>query len=78
MSDNQINPKLVEAIGYFGSLLSCITFVPQVYLTWQTKNVDSCIVWLVYANLIKSKPVLVANTIVLTLSLMLLYFKLTF
>jgi MtN3 and saliva related transmembrane protein len=90
MSDKQINPKLVEAIGYFGSLLSCITFIPQVYLTWQTKNVASlsilmilivnfsCIVWLVYGYLIQSKPVLMANTIVLTLSLILLYFKLTF
>jgi MtN3 and saliva related transmembrane protein len=90
MSDKQTNPKIVEAIGYFGSLLSCITFVPQVYLTWQTRNVDSlsilmilivnfsCIVWLVYGYLIQSKPVLMANTIVLTLSLILLYFKLTF
>ncbi len=90
MSDKQINPKLVEAIGYLGSFLSCVTFIPQVYLTWQSKNVASlsllmilivnfsCIVWLTYAYLIKSKPVLVANTIVLTLSLMLLYFKLTF
>ena len=90
MNKKEINPKLVEAIGYFGSLLSCVTFVPQVYLTWETKNVESlsllmilivnfsCIVWLTYAYLIKSKPVLVANTIVLILSLMLLYFKLTF
>lgn len=90
MSSKEINPKLVEAIGYLGSLLSCITFIPQVYLTWQTKNVTSlsllmilivnfsCIVWLCYAYLIKSKPVLVANSIVLTLSLMLLYFKLTY
>ncbi|NQW78634.1 MAG: hypothetical protein HQ449_04910 [Chitinophagaceae bacterium] len=90
MNKKEINPKLVEAIGYFGSLLSCITFVPQVYLTWETKNVESlsllmiiivnfsCIVWLTYAYLIQSKPVLVANTIVLILSLMLLYFKLTF
>ncbi|MEY4050988.1 MAG: hypothetical protein RL262_1822 [Bacteroidota bacterium] len=90
MNKKEINPKLVEAIGYLGSLLSCVTFIPQVYLTWQTKNVESlsllmilivnfsCIVWLTYAYLIKSKPVLVANTIVLTLSLMLLYFKLTF
>ena len=90
MSSKEINPKLVEAIGYLGSLLSCITFIPQVYLTWQTKNVTSlsllmilivnfsCIVWLSYAYLIKSKPVLVANSIVLTLSLILLYFKLTY
>lgn len=90
MSNKSIHPKLVEAIGYLGSFLSCVTFIPQVYLTWQSKNVESlsllmilivnfsCIVWLTYAYLIKSKPVLVANTIVLTLSLMLLYFKLTF
>nr|MBP6000445.1 PQ-loop repeat-containing protein [Sediminibacterium sp.] len=41
MSEKQINPKLVEAIGYFGSFLSCVTFIPQVYLTWESKNVES-------------------------------------
>lgn len=90
MNNKEINPKLVEFIGYLGSLLSCITFVPQVYQTWQTKSVGdlnlimilivttSTIVWLIYAYLIKSKPVLVANSIVFLLSLMLLYFKLTY
>ena len=90
MSNKEINPKLVEFIGYLGSLLSCITFVPQVYQPWQTKSVGdlnlimilivttSTIVWLTYAYLIKSKPVLVANSIVFILSLMLLYFKLTY
>jgi MtN3 and saliva related transmembrane protein len=89
-ADNKINPKLIESIGYLGSLLSCITFVPQVYLSWKSHSVGdlslimvlivnfSCIVWLTYAYLIKSRPVLIANTIVLILSLMLLYFKLTF
>ena len=90
MSKKEINPKLVEAIGYLGSLLSCVTFVPQVYLTWQLHSAKdlsllmilivnfSCIVWLTYAYLIKSRPVMIANTIVLILSLMLLYFKLTY
>ena len=90
MNNKEISPKLVEFIGYLGSLLSCITFVPQVYQTWQTKSVGdlnlimilivttSTIVWLIYAYLIKSKPVLVANSIVFLLSLMLLYFKLTY
>ncbi|MEN9382227.1 MAG: hypothetical protein RI940_1110 [Bacteroidota bacterium] len=90
MSNKEINPKLVEAIGYLGSLLSCVTFIPQVYLTWQLHSAKdlsllmilivnfSCMVWLTYAYLIKSRPVLIANTIVLILSLMLLYFKLTF
>ena len=90
MSNKEINPKLVEAIGYLGSLLSCVTFIPQVYLTWQLHSAKdlsllmilivnfSCMVWLTYAYLIKSRPVLIANTIVLILSFMLLYFKLTF
>ena len=90
MIENKINAKLVEAIGYLGSLLSCITFIPQVYLSWKSHSVGdlsllmvlivnfSCIVWLIYAYLIKSRPVLIANTIVLALSLMLLYFKFTF
>ena len=90
MSNKEINPKLVEAIGYLGSLLSCVTFIPQVYLKWQLHSAKdlsllmilivnfSCMVWLTYAYLIKSRPVLIANTIVLILSLMLLYFKLTF
>lgn len=90
MSKQEINPKLIEGIGYLGSLLSCITFIPQVLLTWQTKNVAglslimilivnfSCMVWLAYAYLIKSRPVLFANTVVLILSLLLLFFKITF
>jgi MtN3 and saliva related transmembrane protein len=90
MSNKPIHPKLVEAIGYLGSLLSCVTFIPQVYLSWKTHSVAdlsllmvlivnfSCIVWLSYAYLIKNKPVLLTNSIVLALSLLLLYFKLTF
>ena len=39
MSNKEINPKLVEAIGYLGSLLSCITFVPQVYVSVKSHSV---------------------------------------
>lgn len=81
---------MVEYIGYFGSFLTAITFVPQVYKSWQSKSVGdlsiwmvlivvtSAIVWLVYAFAIKSGPVIVANTIVLVLTLVLLYFKYRF
>lgn len=80
----------VEYIGYFGSFLTAVTFVPQVYKSWQSKSVGdlsvwmvlivitSTIVWLTYAYLIQSGPVLVANSIVFVLSLVLLYFKFTF
>jgi MtN3 and saliva related transmembrane protein len=79
-----------DYIGYFGSFLTSITFIPQVYKAWKTKSVGdlsiwmmsivvlSTIVWLVYAVAISSGPVMVANAIVLVLSLLLIYFKYTF
>lgn len=87
---SNINPKKVEYIGYLGTILSCITFIPQVYQTWKTKSVgdlslimvlivvSSTIVWMTYAYLVKSKPIMLANAIVFILSLMMLYFKLTY
>ncbi len=81
---------MVEYIGYFGSFLTSITFIPQVYKSWQSKSVGdlsiwmilivltSSIVWLIYAFAINSGPVIVANTVVLVLTLVLFYFKLRF
>jgi len=83
-------PSTVEFIGYFGSFLTSITFIPQVYKSWKSKSVGdlsiwmvlivvtSTLVWLVYGYAIHSGPVIVANTIVLLLTLLLLYFKITF
>lgn len=86
----EIPANLVPYIGYFGSFLTAITFIPQVYKSWQSKSVGdlsiamvsivvlSTIVWLVYGFAVNSGPVIVANTVVLVLTLVLLYFKLTF
>ena len=80
----------IDLIGYLGCFLSCITFIPQVYKTWQTKSagdlsmtmmlivVTSTIVWLIYAFALMLWPVIIANSIICVLSLMLIYFKLTF
>jgi len=80
----------IEFTGYFGSFLTAITFVPQVYKSWQSKSVGdlsvwmilivitSTVVWLIYAFAIRSGPVIVANTIVFVLTLVLLYFKIRF
>jgi MtN3 and saliva related transmembrane protein len=80
----------IEYVGYFGSFLTAITFIPQVYKSWQSRSVGdlsllmilivitSTIVWLVYAFAIHSGPVIVANSIVFVLSLLLFYFKVSF
>jgi MtN3 and saliva related transmembrane protein len=86
----EIPADMVEYIGYFGSFLTAITFLPQVYKSWQSKSVGdlsiwmilivvtSTIVWLTYAFAIHSGPVIVANSVVLFLTLVLLYFKYSF
>lgn len=87
-----MTPFWVEAVGLFGSFLSSITFVPQVYKAWQSKSVgdlsiytilivtSSTLVWLVYGffNDPLLLPVVLCNGFIFLLSLVLLYFKLSF
>ena len=80
----------IEIVGHTGALLSSITFMPQVYKTWQTKRAGdlsmnmmlivfiSTIVWLVYTIELTWWSVIVANTIICALSVLLIYFKLIF
>lgn len=79
-----------EAVGHFGAFLTSVTFIPQVYKVWKTKSagdlsmtmmlivVLSTVVWLTYAFALMLWPVIIANSIVCILSLLLIYFKLTF
>jgi MtN3 and saliva related transmembrane protein len=80
----------IEYVGLLGAFLSAVTFIPQVIKAWQSKSVGdlsllmllivfmSVIVWLVYGFYLKLLPVVIANSIILVLSLVLLYFKFTF
>lgn len=80
----------IEAIGLFGAFLSSVTFMPQVYKTWQSKKAGdlslsmmlivftSTAVWMIYAVSLMLWPVIIANGIIGLLSLMLIYFKLRF
>ncbi len=77
----------IEVIGHAGSILSSITFMPQVYQTWKTKSVEdlnlfmmlivflSTIIWLVYGVSMHLMPVIICNGIICALSMLLLYFK---
>jgi MtN3 and saliva related transmembrane protein len=80
----------IEYVGLFGAFLTGVTFVPQVYKAWQTKSVGdlstwmisivitSAAVWLYYAVYLSLRPVIIANSVILVLAVLLLYFKLTF
>jgi MtN3 and saliva related transmembrane protein len=80
----------IEYVGLFGAFLSAITFIPQVIHAYKTKSVGdlswgmlwivftSVIVWLVYGFYLHLLPVIIANSIILVLATILLYFKATF
>ncbi|HCY89170.1 MAG TPA: hypothetical protein DHV17_02815 [Chitinophagaceae bacterium] len=80
----------LEITGHLGSLLSSITFMPQVYRVWKTRSVGdlslamilivffSTIVWLVYGIGMKLWPVIICNGIICCLSMLLVYFKFKF
>jgi len=80
----------IEVAGLSGSVLSSITFMPQVYQTWKTKSVSdlnlsmmtivflSTVIWLVYGIGKGLLPVIICNGIICFLSLLLIYFKLRF
>jgi len=81
---------IIEYVGLFGAFLSAITFIPQVLHAYKTKSVGdlswgmlwivflSVIVWLVYGIYLQLLPVIIANSVILILSAMLIYFKFTF
>ncbi len=79
-----------EIIGHIGSALSSLTFMPQVYQTWKTKSVKdlnlfmmlivfiSTIIWLIYGIGRGLLPVIICNSIICILSVLLIYFKISF
>ncbi|MFN8265201.1 MAG: SemiSWEET family transporter [Chitinophagaceae bacterium] len=80
----------IDIVGHFGSFLSSVTFIPQVYKAWKSKSVGdlsiytilivtvSTLVWLVYGIGYMLWPVIICNAFICLLSFVLLYFKFTF
>lgn len=80
----------IDYVGLFGAVLSSVTFVPQVIKAWQTKSVGDLSIWMVFIlignvstwlfyGIVKHDiAIIVANSIILFLSLLMLYFKISF
>ncbi len=80
----------VEFIGLVAATLTTSAFLPQVYKTWKTKDVEGLslvmyivfltgvLLWLYYGILIDSLPVIIANTITAFSGGFLIYFKLKY
>jgi len=82
--------SFIEILGFVGAFLSSVTFIPQVIHAWKTKSVGDLSLWMIiillgnvstwltYGIYLHLRPVIVANSIILFLALVMLYFKLTF
>jgi MtN3 and saliva related transmembrane protein len=82
--------KWREYLGLVGVVTGSLTFVPQVYQAWKTKSVGdlslwmililllNVTIWLIYGITGKDRAMIMANSIIMILSLLMLYFKLTF
>ena len=82
--------KWREYLGYIGVVTGSLTFVPQVWMAWKTRSVGdlsiwmllilrtNVVIWLIYGITGKDRAMILANSIILVLSLLMLYFKLTF
>jgi MtN3 and saliva related transmembrane protein len=80
----------IDVIGHISAVLSSITFMPQVFKAWKTKSVGdlslatmlivfvSTLLWLLYGVGKNLWPVITCNSIICFLSVVLLYFKVTF
>lgn len=80
----------IDYVGLFGAFLSSVTFVPQVIKAWQSKSVGDLSIWMIfilvgnvstwlfYGIVKEDMAIIIANSIILFLSLVMLFFKLTF
>ena len=79
-----------ELIGYMAACLTTLSFVPQAWLTFKTRDVSGIslgmysafttgvALWLVYGVLVQAWPIVAANAVTLALALMILGMKLLY
>jgi MtN3 and saliva related transmembrane protein len=83
-----MNAGWVEALGYGAAVLTTVSFVPQVWHTWRTRDVGGISLgmytvfatgvslWLAYGAFTRAWPIVAANAVTLALALCILAMKL--
>jgi len=81
---------LITILGFLATFLINIAYVPQVYKTIKTKNVDGLslimliililagILWVIYGVILDSLPLIICNSINMIQSCILLFYKLKY
>ena len=85
-----MNAAMIEAVGMVAAVLTTISFVPQVWHSFKTRDVSGIsltmysiftvgiALWLVYGILLQAWPLILANGITLCLAGAILQMKLRF
>ena len=80
----------IDVVGYSAGVLTAITFLPQVIKTWKMKAAGelsflmillvacSVCMWIIYGFMLNNNVIIITNSVVLILSLILIYFKLNY
>jgi MtN3 and saliva related transmembrane protein len=81
---------LADVIGYSAAFFGTTVMIPQVLKTWRSKKADdisfvmlffyfmNCLLWLCYAVLIDSQPLLITNAIALLISTFQIFLKIKY
>jgi len=79
--------EVADIIGYIAAAIGTVVFLPQVIRAWKTKRTKDIsllsftllaivsVLWVIYGILLKSGPLISVNSIILGLTLVLLYLK---
>lgn len=80
----------VEILGYAAGAVTCLTFLPQVIKTWQSKSAKDVsmgmfliaaaneVMWIVYGALLNNWVIILTNAVVLSMSLTMIWLKLRY
>lgn len=87
---NDITMQLSDILGYAAATLTTVSFVPQAWRTFKTKDVSGIslrmysiftagiAVWLAYGIVLKETPMMIANSLSLVLACTVLFMKLRY
>lgn len=90
LADTLLRLTQTDVIGFLAAVLTTLSFMPQVWLTFRTRDVSGVslgmysvftvgvALWLAYGLLLQMWPVVVANAITLMLALSILVMKLVY
>jgi len=80
----------VDILGYSAGAITSLTFLPQVIKTWKVKSAKDIsllmfviaavneAMWIIYGVLLDNWVIILTNIIVLSMALIMIYFKLRF